>query len=516
MRVRALWPSRGEAGAAALSAALLIAAFPPIPLVVPVFVALVPFSVAVADRVDRGDPLASGARLGFWVGFFFHLVSVYWIATALSLFTDLAFLAYAATVVGGAVFFALGGSVLFAARRATGWPLAILLPIAWVGLEMLFNHLSDLAFPWFPLGLAVAHTPLLAQTADLSGVHGVSFWIAATNGLLADAWLLRRGSTRLALRSAAGAAALIGLVAGYGWWRMASIELRPLATVGVVQPNIPQEEKWQADNRDRIVGMIAELTRRQLQQPAPPELVVWPEVALPGYLYDHPEWRDTLRTLVAGVRTPIVFGVLDVEFFGSGDYAYYNAAMLADTLGEVGGQPSYRKGYLVPIVERVPFLPPSWFGDLKYFGGFGRGEASVFQLPFGRAGVLICYESIFPQRSRAYRRAGADLILNITNDAWFGRSWAPYQHEAHLPLRAIENRVGIVRSANTGISEVVDPLGRRRGATELYVAATPVYATQTTGLTTLFVRLGDWVGILSVLAVLALSALDFTRRRRPT
>ena len=98
----------------------------------------------------------------------------------------------------------------------------------------------------------------------------------------------------------------------------------------------------------------------------------------------------------------------------------------------------------------------------------------------GKVGVLICYESIFPQLSRRYRRAGADLIVNMTNDAWFGRAMAPYQHEAHLRLRAIENRVGIVRAANTGISEYVDPLGRSHGATRLFVSAAPVPRPSTT------------------------------------
>ena len=510
-RARALWPSRGEAIAAASSAALMTLAFPPLPFVLPVFVCLVPAGIRIARQADGGEPAAAAARVGFWLGVLFYAASVYWIATALRLFTNLAFLGYLATVVGMGVFFGLTGATLFAARRLTRAPMTVLLPVAWVALEMLFNYLSDLAFPWFPLGLAVSHTPLMAQIADLSGVHGVSFWLAATNGLFVDAYLLRAQRRAVVARTFA-AVVLAMLVAAYGAWRLETTPVRVLGPVGVVQPNVPQEEKWQEENRERIVGTLSELTRRLVRDSAP-ELVVWPEVALPGFMIEHPAWRDTLRALTGMASRPIIFGVLDAEFFPGGGYAYYNAAMLADAGGEVGVQPAYRKGYLVPVVERVPFLPPSWFGELKYFGGFGRGDPSVFRLPFAVTGVLICYESIFPQRSRAYRRDGADLILNITNDAWFGRTLAPYQHEAHLRLRAIENRVGIVRSANTGISEYVDPLGRAYGATALFVAATPTYLAETTDVTTLFVRLGDWVGLLSALATIALIAAYFVRRR---
>jgi apolipoprotein N-acyltransferase len=132
-------------------------------------------------------------------------------------------------------------------------------------------------------------------------------------------------------------------------------------------------------------------------------------------------------------------------------------------------------------------------------------------LPFGRIGVLICYESVFPQLSREYRRKGVDVLVNITNDAWFGRSIAAYQHESHIALRAIENRVGIVRSANTGISEYVDPLGRRHDPTPLFTAETRTYRAQTTDVHTLYVRIGDWLGSGSLAT--AILILVVTRRR---
>ena len=511
------------------SAALFALAFPPVPLLVPVFLCLVPMAIGIARQADGTGTLRAAARIGFWFAIAGYGSALYWIAGALSLFTKLAILGFVGAIVWLGIMVSIVSMALYASRRATKLPLAVLVPVVWTAGELVLAHFPDLSFPWLPLGLATVQAPVLAQLAEVSGVRGVSFWIAAVNGLLADLWLLYRARSTAggsaggfwtsgpAAARLAAIAAIFGLVALYGSWRLRTIELRTVAPVAVIQPNIPQDEKWQEEQRDRIVGIIAGITRGVLPR-SDAELVVWPEVALPGYLLDHPEWRDTLHALAAIDSTPILFGVLDVEFRTREDYDYYNAAMLTDRLGTVGAQPPYRKGHLVPIVERVPFVNPNWFSGMKYFGAFGIGtETRPFQLASGRAGVLICYESIYPQRSRGFRRNGADILINITNDAWFGRSLAPWQHHAHLVLRAIETRVGIVRSANTGISGYIDPLGIDRGRTELFVEAAPTYVAQTTDVMTPYVRFGDWLGVLSLLATAGATlgyALQHRRRAR--
>jgi apolipoprotein N-acyltransferase len=382
----------------------------------------------------------------------------------------------------------------------------------WVASEVVLNNMFDLAFPGLPHGLSLARTPVLAQAADISGVRGLSFLIALVNGLIADAWMLRGRRVAIAKRLAA-AVVVVAAMAGYGAWRMRTTQLLPLAPVAIVQPNIPQEEKWQQENQGSIQGILDSITRKRIAQ-HDARLILWPEAALPGFISEHPEWSRDLRTMSRAANTPIIFGTLDVEWHGPGDYDYYNAALLVDSAGVLNSQPPYRKSYLVPIVERVPFVNPRWFKGLKYFGGFGRGQnVKPFELSFGKVGVLICYESIFPQRSREYRREGAKLIVNITNDAWFGKSLAPYQHEAHMALRAIENRVGIVRAANTGISGYIDPLGRIQGETKLEVADSRVYNAQTTDVMTLYTRIGDWLGTLSLLAT-ALGVIWVRARRR--
>lgn len=508
---RGLFPRKGEYAALAGSTLLFAIAFPPFPLLVPAFLCLVPFAVAVATRADRAGTVREAARLGFWFGMLGYAANLYWIAIALSIFTKLAIVGYIAALFVLAPVVTVASMSLFVLRRSTKLPLALLLPMVWVASEVVLNYMSDLAFPWLPLGLALARTPVLAQAADLSGVRGLSLLIATVNGLIADAWLLRGYRSAIVKRLAA-AIAIVVAMAAYGSWRMRTTPVRALAPVAIVQPNIPQEEKWQADNQSRIQVILDDITAKRLAT-HDAKLVLWPEAALPGFIAEHPEWSQALRTMSRNARTPILFGTLDIEWHGPGDYDYYNAAMLVDSMGVLNAQPPYRKSYLVPIVERVPFVNPRWFKSLKYFGGYGRGKNTrPFVVSFGKVGVLICYESIFPQRSREFRREGADLIVNITNDAWFGKSLAPYQHEAHMALRAIENRVGIVRAANTGISGYIDPLGRIQGETELDVAASRIYNAQTTDVITPYVRIGDWLGTLALLATAA--GLAWARSRR--
>ncbi len=262
MTWRRLLPTRREAAWAGATAALFALAFPPVPLVVPAFLCLIPFALGIAELADGDGKLSHAFRLAYWAGAIAYGATLYWIALALAIYTKLAILGYAAAVLLVlAPVVGLGGAFLFEIRRRTRFPLAILLPVAWVTVEMLLMHISDLSFPWLPLGLSLARTPVLAQPAELFGVHGLSFWIAATNGLLADAWLGRRRWQAVAVRLGA-VVALVAAVWLYGNWRMANIALKSIARVAIVQPNVPQEDKWQEQNQGRILGMLLDLTRQ--------------------------------------------------------------------------------------------------------------------------------------------------------------------------------------------------------------------------------------------------------------
>ncbi len=202
-------------------------------------------------------------------------------------------------------------------------------------------------------------------------------------------------------------------------------------------------------------------------------------------------------------------------------FSYYNSAFLMEPEGLADYR--YDKRFLVPFVERVPFVPAEWFAGLQYFGGYGVGQgwplASVDGIDYG---VLICYESSYAEASRAFRREGADILLNLTNDAWYGRepfyarTTALWQHPAHMVMRAIENRMGVARSANTGISLFVDPVGRVHNRTELFEADLHVDTVVTTDVLTFYTRYGDLVGNGSAMAALVLLVASFYFSRRRT
>ena len=245
---------------------------------------------------------------------------------------------------------------------------------------------------------------------------------------------------------------------------------------------------------------------RALEARGPLDLLLWPEAAIPGWLAEMPVWDTAFAALAREGRTPILTGGIHAVRSD----VYYNAAFFYDSTGQWRTYPVYGKHYLVPVVERVPFVPVRLFrsvpGLRQWSGGFSPGPTlPVYQTKIGRLGVVICYESAFEELARAYRRAGAAFLVNITNDAWYGRTAGPYQHASHLVLRAIETRAGIARAANDGISEFVDPLGRTYAATGLEVEATVADRLRTSDVIPLYVRLGDWVGTLCVLATLGLA-----------
>jgi apolipoprotein N-acyltransferase len=498
-----IFPTSREALAAFASGTLFAFAFPPFNLVFPVFLCLVPVTATIAWYADREGHAWNAARAGFWFGVVGYGVNLYWIAVALLLYTKLALLGYLGTLVWLAPVVGATAAALFVARRLTGWPFAILLPVIWTASELVLNYLNDLSFPWLPLGLGVAHVPVLAQAAELSGVRGLTFCIAAVNGFIVDAWLWRHERTAIVKRIAGAGAVVLAMLA-YGAWRMSFITLTPLTQIAVVQPDIPEEAKLTIRDPTTHVAILTRMTRDVLSRGAP-QLVVWPEAALDQFLWRYPNWRDSLQSAVRGRPTPILTGVMDSDNPMVQPFRYYNAAILTTPEGFVSRQSVYRKEFLVPIVERVPFLNPEWFRGMNYFGGFSHGQgAAPFPISFGKVGVMICYESIFPQLARSYARQGATVLANITNDAWFQRSSAPYQHFAHLSLRAIETRLPIVRAANTGISGYIDPLGRVRDATPIFVPRTAVYTVESAHIATPYVLLGDWVGALCFTATITL------------
>jgi apolipoprotein N-acyltransferase len=336
--------------------------------------------------------------------------------------------------------------------------------------------------------------------------------LALANAALALAWVGRRNSRHI-LKMTGVVAVGVVLATAYGLVRERALETRQLGEVALLQPNLGYETKWVPELRDSIFAAAIE-SATAVDNEFDPSLVVWPEVALPYFLRWRPDWMTQLVDFARQRNTSLVIGALDSDSQSESNAVRYNAAFVVDSAGRFDNYPVYRKQYLVPITERVPFLH-GWTLGIRWFGNLGAGEGgAVYDLGIGSFGIVICFESAFEDLAREYRADGADFLINITNDAWFGRTTTPYQHASHLVMRAIENRIGVVRAANTGVSEFVDPLGRTYGRTRLGEETFTAGTLRTTDTVTLYTRLGDWVGGTAVLLALALLAYAWWRNRQ--
>jgi apolipoprotein N-acyltransferase len=505
-------PPRRAIAPIALGAVALAASYPPFNLPFLSFVALAPAVLLIRQAV-REEDVAGAFNVGFWYGLASQALVLNWMIVALWHFTPLAALGYVATITLEALW--SGFLFWFVVRvrlRLPTVPLALVFPVTWTAVEWAIGHQGDIRFPWLGVGTSLADASRLVQWADIAGVRGVTFWLAWCNVMIVDGLLPTAGTRRAVVRRLVPVACTLAAAFAYGQWRERTLLMRPVAMVGLVQPNEGFWDKWDPAHEDGVVTRLIGLTH-QLRQQGPLDLVLWPEAAVPGYFLNHPQWDAEIASAAREEHLPILTGGLDVEFFEPQKYAHYNAAFYYDSTGAKSPW-VYRKRYLVPVVERVPFIPPKWI-RLKWFGGFGRGTyLPVYGKPGARFGVFICYESAFEDLPRDYRRLGADFLVNITNDAWFGRTSAPYQHESMVRMRAIESRMGIARAANTGISEFIDPLGHAYHATELGTQAILADQVRTSDVRTLYVRWGDWVGLFSVLTTLGFAGF-LVRRRRP-
>ena len=527
------------------SGLLLGLAHPPFHLLVPSFVALVPFLVWVGRLPAGPEGRSRALRGGFYLGLLYFTLVFYWLVVALIYYTPLAILAFLFPVLIMSGFLALATLGMQQAIHRLGAPLWLAAPVFWTASEWARGHLGPISFPWMELGATLTGYPRLIGAADLVGTRGMSFWLVAANALLAVLWLRVRQSgghregaapegpgsgslwTRLRAPVAALLVALV-LPVGYSLYRWNTVEMEPAARVGVVQPNIPEDLKLQSSRAADSARSASEtLLRRPEIDGADLDLVILPETVFPLFIDPIPsagyrgqlsvrEWASrTARRLDAA----LLYGGIGSEDRGGGEFDYYNSAFLLDSTGTRVAR--YDKRNLVPVVERVPFVDPDWFRMVNYFGGYGVGERRGPLEAGGTSfGILVCYESIFAGQSRRYRRGGAEFVVNMTNDAWFGRHepwWsrtsALWQHPAHLVMRAVENRMGVARSANTGISGLVDPLGRFHHRTELFTAASFAGTVYTSSQVTLFTRWGDWMGTGSaVLALLGIVAAGWRRR----
>ena len=492
------------------------------------FVALVPLLSAL-----RRLPLMRAACMGMFCGLLYNLSLLYWIVIVLGRYGGLPSWISVPAMTLLALYMALYLSlfclllcyILQRSGSADGAAVGLIVaaPVLWVGLDYLRSFLFT-GFPWMDLGYGLFSRPLLIQSADLGGHHLVTYCIVLINCLLVLVVDRVRSSVRAEsgtyCRPAAAACIFLLFIGIYSFLRYQSFsdssETEPQAVVSVIQGNITQDEKWLTAGKEETVAGYLALARSAVNN-RHVDLMVWPETALPFYPQQDPlmgKIFDFIRDKNVRLLTGAPYFVLKTQKnSGPEPIDYFNSALLINPSARLAGR--YDKQHLVPFGEYVPlraylpFLEPLVVsvGDFTAGSSYEPLEAGKI-----RAGVLICFESIFPEIARREAEAGGNLLVNLTNDAWYGRSSAPYQSFAMSIFRAVETRRCLVRAANTGISGFVEATGEIRVQSQLFK---PAALTETVPLLegeTIFTRGGHWFGFFCFCMILPL--LLFWRRNQ--
>ena len=452
--------------AALLSGLLLFLCFPRFGSGVLSWVALIPLFYAL-----RAAKPWEGFKTGFLTGLVAHIGILYWISNVVVQYGQLpvymwimAMLLLAAYLSLYTACFAVG----VVALRRRGGALFFSAPLLWTILEFARSHLLT-GFPWENLAYSQYLYENIIQIADLTGIYGISFAIVMVNAVLYNLLTLRF-RTRYLPAEIAIAFAMIAAIYGYGHFRAAEIletvQKKSSVEVALVQGNIDQNIKWNDRYQLQTLNIYRSLSLGSI--PAEGGLIVWPETAAPFYFEGPGPLRAVIVDAVQASGRRLLFGSPSYDEAG-GKVSYSNSAYMLRQDGTVAGR--YDKVHLVPYGEYVPLRQLFPFigklvvgvGDFRPGTGFNPIESDG-----RRIGVLICYEAIFPESARDYKQKNADLLVNITNDAWFGKSSAPFQHLSMTVFRAVENRLYLVRAANTGISAIIDPTGKILSQTDLF------------------------------------------------
>ncbi len=443
-----------------LSGLLLTASFPPGKLEWLAWFALVPLFKSLENESPSG-----AFKLGFVTGLAHYLTLIYWIILVLGAYGGLNIIVSFGVLVLLCLYLSIYPglfSVLFHHFHGSRFQV-LLIASAWVSLEFARAKLLT-GFPWCLLGYSQYGHPLLIQVADSVGVYGLSFLILAVNALLYLLFLdgHSQHKKRLFGFELLVVASLFIFTIAYGSYRFSEYSVKTgekrSVRVAVIQGNIDQSIKWNPVYQKKTIDIYLRLSRSIYKYG--PDLIVWPETAVPFFFQDPNELTERVIGIPMESGAQLIFGSPAYRREGGG-VRYYNRAYHITPRGLVTG--FYDKVHLVPFGEYVPLKRFLRFVHrlVPAAGDFASGrEGTPLSLPDLPTGLLICYESIFPELSRHLVMKDAKILVNLTNDAWFGMSSAPYQHLIMCLFRAVENRRPLIRAANTGFSAFIDRMGR--------------------------------------------------------
>jgi apolipoprotein N-acyltransferase len=485
---------------AILSGVLQVLAFPIPNLNWLCWIALAPLLVAIlhARRMGRVPSSVASVRqgliLGYVSGVIVYLGSCYWIYHVMNSYGGLNTPVAAGILVLfcfylGLVHAAFGGLFALAAGRLKLGPRALVLaPFLWVALELFRSRV--IAFPWDLMGTALVDNIPLSRIATITGVYGLSFEILLVNAAFASVFVGRRERRPLVL---AGCILLVGILQTGSFFTAPPQPAN--GTARLVQPNLSLNLNWTPEFYEKTLAELGTLSVPQPGELMPgdplPDLVIWPESPAPFFENDA-RFRQTLSKIAGDAHAYVIAGEVGLPPSGD-DRRIYNSAVVITPQGDALAR--YDKVHLVPFGEYVPFKDLFGFAHklTREVSDFAPGyERMALPVHSYNLGIFICYESVFPNEIREFAAKGAQVLVNISNDGWFGDTGAPEQHLRMARMRAVENGRWVLRSTNTGISASIDPFGRvvAQLPRSVRVALDVPYGVVTG--TTFYTRHGDW------------------------
>lgn len=440
---------------------------------------------------------------GLIFGFIYFFGTLYWIYHALNRYGSISFVLSIVIVALLCLYLALYPAlfaILFSRyTKKSNLPISFFAPILWTVLEYLRSYLFT-GFPWSTIGYSQYKLLSLIQLSDITGIYGISFIVVAFNSAVVDVLLLKRRQRERPLYSITPTivsliflALLLTFSFSYGQYRLSQDREGSNLKVAIIQGSIEQDKKWEPSYQREVIEIYRELSLKTSS--FNPDLIVWPETAVPFYFGKDKYWTEQLLNFKKELNSYLLFGtVLERESKSDkgGNLSYTNSAVLLNKDGNITYE--YDKIHLVPFGEYVPLRSLLFFiNKLTYgIGDYTPGNSYLkAYTSYGSFGTLICYEIIFPGLVRKFFLRDGDFIVSITNDAWFGRTSGPYQHFSMAVFRAIENRKPVIRAANTGISGFIDSNGRIIKSTSLFDRTYLVGEVKTDRTRTFYSKYGD-------------------------
>jgi len=508
-------------GHALLTGLLLFLSFPRIDFYPLAWIAMVPLLLFLYDKDKK-----TAFKAGFFAGIVYFFGTTYWIYHSMNQYGSIPLLPSLLIVLLLCAYLSLYPaifSLLYSLYiRKTDFPVLFIAPVLWTTLEFIRSYALT-GFPWSSLGYSQYRFLPFIQIADITGIYGISFLIVAVNGAIADILLLKRRHEERPLYSFLPtfsgfvllSLALISTLS-YGLFRLHQERAGRDITVAIAQGNIEQDKKWDPSYQKTVLDTYKEISLSVAGKK--PDLIIWPETSAPFYFGKDRVLTEDMVAFQKQLNSYLLFGsvLLKEQHSGSrnqgtekkpqkSELRATNSVVLLNNDGNVSY--IYDKIHLVPFGEYVPlrsllfFVEKLTVGIGDYSPGYSYTKAVT---PFGSFGTLICYEIIFPGLVRKFYTRGGDFIVTITNDAWFGNTYGPYQHFSVSVFRAIENRKPVIRAANTGISGFIDSSGRILDRTQLFQKTSLVGNVRTDRTLSAYTKYGDIFSYLCIVCSLLL------------